>query len=185
MNHRCQPYLISSRTFLVILTALIGVITVRYYVPVHVPGPMVHPWKYRIISGTFALIFELVSTQWERWSISTILLIIEESVDSIDYWYPLLCHSEQHSGFLWSHQDTSFRSWSSAGRQPTIAHLLWKILLCSDSSSTMINTSKVFLFASIRRRTSLRQRCCPWCSPFMAVDSFSAVFVSDAYRWTN
>jgi hypothetical protein len=49
----------SSRKILLIITVILAVIIARYYVPVSLPGPMVHPWKYKIISGTFALILEL------------------------------------------------------------------------------------------------------------------------------
>jgi hypothetical protein len=49
------------RKVLLIITVILAVIIARYYVPVHLPGPMVHPWKYKIISGSFALILDLVS----------------------------------------------------------------------------------------------------------------------------
>ncbi len=51
----------SFRKYIIIITVILAIIIVRYYVPVHIPGPMVHPWKYKIISGTFAFILELVS----------------------------------------------------------------------------------------------------------------------------
>lgn len=51
----------SYRKILLIITVILAVIIARYYVPVHLPGPMVHPWKYKIISGSFAMILELVS----------------------------------------------------------------------------------------------------------------------------
>jgi hypothetical protein len=50
-----------SRKILLIITVILAVIIARYYVPVSLPGPMVHPWKYKIISGTFAFILEFVS----------------------------------------------------------------------------------------------------------------------------
>jgi len=34
-------------------------ITIRYIVPVRVPGPMMHPIKYKIVTGTFALILDI------------------------------------------------------------------------------------------------------------------------------
>jgi hypothetical protein len=51
----------SFRIFLLIVTVILAVIIGRYYVPVHLPGPMVHPLKYKIITGTFGMILELVS----------------------------------------------------------------------------------------------------------------------------
>ncbi|CAF2396301.1 unnamed protein product [Rotaria sp. Silwood2] len=51
--------MISFRTFLLIITVIFAAIIARYYVPVHVPGPMVHPFKYRIICGSFALVLDV------------------------------------------------------------------------------------------------------------------------------
>jgi hypothetical protein len=53
--------MISYRKILLVITVILAVIIARYYAPVHLPGPMVHPWKYKIISGTFALVLDLVS----------------------------------------------------------------------------------------------------------------------------
>jgi len=53
--------MISYRKILLVITVILAVIIARYYVPVHLPGPMVHPWKYKIISGTFALVLDFVS----------------------------------------------------------------------------------------------------------------------------
>jgi hypothetical protein len=53
--------IISYRKVLLIITVILAVIIARYYVPVRLPGPMMHPWKYKIISGSFALILDLVS----------------------------------------------------------------------------------------------------------------------------
>ena len=49
------------RTSLLLITVILAAIIARYYVPVRLPGPMVHPLKYRIISGSFGLILEFVS----------------------------------------------------------------------------------------------------------------------------
>ncbi|CAF0762933.1 unnamed protein product [Rotaria sordida] len=51
--------MISFRTFLLIITVILAVIIARYYVPVRIPGPMVHPLKYRIISAGFGLVLDI------------------------------------------------------------------------------------------------------------------------------
>jgi hypothetical protein len=56
-----NPRMTSYQKVLLIITVILAVIIARYYVPVHLPGPMVHPWKYKIISGSFALILDFVS----------------------------------------------------------------------------------------------------------------------------
>ncbi|CAF0963555.1 unnamed protein product [Adineta ricciae] len=50
--------IMSFRSLVVIVTILLSVFIARYYIPVRSPGPMGHPWKYRIISGTFAFILD-------------------------------------------------------------------------------------------------------------------------------
>lgn len=55
----------SSGKHLLVITVILAVVIVRYYMPVHLPGPMVHPWKYKIISGTFAVVLDLVSNTEE------------------------------------------------------------------------------------------------------------------------
>lgn len=52
---------IPCRTLLILITVILAILIVRYYIPVHLPGPMVHPLKYKIISASFALVFDLVS----------------------------------------------------------------------------------------------------------------------------
>ena len=49
--------------YLLVLTMILAVIVGKYYMPIHLPGPMVHPWKYKIISGTFAIVLDLVSDE--------------------------------------------------------------------------------------------------------------------------
>lgn len=49
----------SCRTLLLLITVILAILIVRYYIPVHLPGPMVHPLKYKIISASFALVFDL------------------------------------------------------------------------------------------------------------------------------
>ena len=57
-NNSC---IASMRLVLVIFTVIAAFIITRYIVPVRVPGTMVHPIKYKIITGTFALMLDLVS----------------------------------------------------------------------------------------------------------------------------
>ena len=52
--------MMSFRSLVLVVTILLSVFIARYYIPVRSPGPMGHPWKYRIISGTFAFILEFV-----------------------------------------------------------------------------------------------------------------------------
>lgn len=61
MTSENSSRMVSYRKILFIITVILAVIIARYYVPVHLPGPMVHPWKYKIISGSFAIILEFVS----------------------------------------------------------------------------------------------------------------------------
>jgi len=61
MTSDSNPRMSSYQKVLLIITVILAVIIARYYVPVHLPGPMVHPWKYKIISGSFALILDFVS----------------------------------------------------------------------------------------------------------------------------
>ena len=49
------------RTLLIVTPVIFTLIVVRYFAPARVPGPMVHPWKYKIISGMFSMIIDLVS----------------------------------------------------------------------------------------------------------------------------
>ena len=51
----------SLQSFLLIIIMIFTFITIRYIVPVRVPGPMMHPIKYKIVTGTFALILDIVS----------------------------------------------------------------------------------------------------------------------------
>jgi len=61
MSSNTKLSMISNRKFSIVIFLLLASIIARYYVPVHLPGPMIHPWKYRIISGSFAFILEVVS----------------------------------------------------------------------------------------------------------------------------
>jgi len=56
-NSRMGPF----RTFILVITVILAIIIARYYIPVRLPGPMAHPLKYKIISGSFAFILDLVS----------------------------------------------------------------------------------------------------------------------------
>jgi hypothetical protein len=51
----------SFRTFILLITVILAIITARYYIPVRLPGPMAHPLKYKIITASFAFILDLVS----------------------------------------------------------------------------------------------------------------------------
>ncbi|CAF0938430.1 unnamed protein product [Adineta steineri] len=62
INNRTQHNSLRMKSFRVLpvfIIVILAVIIARYYVPVRVPGPMGHPWKYKIVSGTFALILDL------------------------------------------------------------------------------------------------------------------------------
>jgi hypothetical protein len=49
------------RTFLIVTSVILTLVVVRYFAPARVPGPMVHPWRYKIISSMFSMIIDLVS----------------------------------------------------------------------------------------------------------------------------
>ncbi|CAF0832623.1 unnamed protein product [Rotaria sp. Silwood1] len=75
--------MISFRTFLLIITVILAMIIARYFVPVHVPGPMVHPLKYRLICGCFALVLD-VSRFLESITGIPYYTILNTIVDSFD-----------------------------------------------------------------------------------------------------
>ena len=51
----------SCLTSCLLLVTIVGaVLMARYIAPVRVPGPMAHPIKYKIVTGAFALVLDLV-----------------------------------------------------------------------------------------------------------------------------
>ncbi|CAF3418280.1 unnamed protein product [Rotaria sp. Silwood1] len=54
-NKSCVP---SLRSFLFIITVIFAFFITHYIIPVRVPGSMIHPIKYKIITGTFAFVLD-------------------------------------------------------------------------------------------------------------------------------
>ena len=61
MASRNKSCIASSQSFLFIIIMIFTFITIRYILPVRVPGPMMHPIKYKIVTGSFGLILDIVS----------------------------------------------------------------------------------------------------------------------------
>ncbi len=61
MARRKKSCVASVHSCLFITVMIVAVIIIRYIVPVRVPGPIAHPMKYKIITGSFALILDAVS----------------------------------------------------------------------------------------------------------------------------
>ncbi|UJR28170.1 hypothetical protein I4U23_009423 [Adineta vaga] len=81
-NH---SHMVSFRTLILIIIVILSIFVARYYVPVHSPGPMAHPWKYRIISGTFAFILDVTRSLQSIIGIPyyTLLNVMIDSLDPI------------------------------------------------------------------------------------------------------
>lgn len=60
-SQNTSSYLVPWQLFLLMFTVIIAVFINYYIVPVHVPGPMMHPLKYKVITGSFAFLIDLVS----------------------------------------------------------------------------------------------------------------------------
>jgi hypothetical protein len=61
MASRNRSCVVSLQSFILFIIMILAFISIRYIVPVRVPGPMTHPIKYKMITGTFALILDIVS----------------------------------------------------------------------------------------------------------------------------
>ncbi|CAF1242860.1 unnamed protein product [Rotaria sordida] len=59
MTYQKKSCVASLRSFLLIITVIFAVFITHYIVFVRVPGPMIHPIKYKIITGTFAFILDI------------------------------------------------------------------------------------------------------------------------------
>lgn len=60
MTRRNRSCAISIQSCILIMMMIFAFINVRYILPVRVPGSMNHPIKYKIVTGSFALILDLV-----------------------------------------------------------------------------------------------------------------------------
>ncbi|CAF3935605.1 unnamed protein product [Rotaria magnacalcarata] len=90
----------SVRIFLSIVTVILTAIIVQYYVAVRIPGPMVHPIKYRIISGTFAFILD-ISRFFESITGFPYYKLLNIIVDSFD---PIKIRPFDHGQVLYNDQ---------------------------------------------------------------------------------
>ncbi|CAF3329707.1 unnamed protein product [Rotaria socialis] len=90
----------SVQILLSIVTVILTAIIVQYYVAVRIPGPMVHPIKYRIISGTFAFILD-ISRFFESITGFPYYKLLNIIVDSFD---PIKIRPFDHGQVLYNDQ---------------------------------------------------------------------------------
>lgn len=60
MTSRKRSCVASIKSVLLVIMMIFALISIRYIIPVRVPGPMTHPIKYKIVTGSFALILDIV-----------------------------------------------------------------------------------------------------------------------------